>query len=151
MLEQARCDTLIRGFGEGEGVPHKAAGESLGSYRKRIATLVQKHSPSFARANLYALRTDDATTLDPIISTIYAEAETALQQQARPGRMHSVTSTERGREVTRFYGDPMTWMSVFMGDATKFGKINRPLFDGNAPIPGTLGMKREDWLTQVRR
>src|SRR6185437_3175427 len=45
--EQRRCDEILRGYGERERAPDRGLGEQLNEYRIRLASLIQRHSPSF--------------------------------------------------------------------------------------------------------
>jgi len=123
--EQRRCDEILRGYGERERAPDRGLGEQLNEYRIRLASLIQRHSPSFDGAKLYHFARSDDATINPLLETLYAEAEKSLLKH-QPGQLREVTRTDRGREITTFYGDPLTWMAPFMGNTAKFGRFGEP-------------------------
>jgi hypothetical protein len=133
----ARCDAVARLYGTTASAP--VPGETPLAYRRRLAAHYQRYSKTFAQARLDAL---DAATFEPVESTIFAEAAEAARDPASYGPGELVAVQERdsaGRLVTKYYGDPLSWMAAFMGSGGVVGNVNRnaasdaPSFRGTSP------------------
>lgn len=118
---QSRADSVAAMFGDRASAP--IPGEKPIDYRKRQLVRFQKHSERFKTSRFDSL--DDAM-LTPVEDIVYADAVAAAKQPgtSAPGTLVPITTREGGRDVTRFNGDPMAWMSTFMTGG-QVGKFNR--------------------------
>jgi hypothetical protein len=109
---QSRADSVAVMFGA--RAPQPMFGETALAYRKRCLSMFQKHSKKFEKSDFSHA---DAASLDLVEKAVYADAETAARS-ASAERMHQIVPfVERdhaGRQITKFYGDPLAWMGHFM-------------------------------------
>lgn len=111
---QARADSVERAFG---GAASRAMpGETVFSYRKRLAAKLKSHSPAFAKIDVAAI-TDEAL-FEPVEATIYADAAVAARRPSTDqamGELREVIDEDRrtGRRTSTFIGDPKSWMQMF--------------------------------------
>lgn len=106
-----RWDTVAALFGETASRP--VPGESAVQYRRRQLENFKRHSPRFRAADLSRL---DSSAIAPVESEIVRDAEHAAFSGVGlpPGKLVARTVRENGRDVIKFTGDPMGWMSEFM-------------------------------------
>lgn len=107
-----RADSIYQMLGM--RAPEAMAGENPLAYRRRLAAKLQKHSAKFGNFRLDA--TIDVNAFDLIESQIYADAEKAARapDNMPAGRLIPHTTTELGKQVTRFYGDSAAAYAPFM-------------------------------------
>jgi len=120
---QARADSIAGLFGNRALPP--IPGESPLAYRRRLANDFKQHSAKFKDK---ALGTMDADVLGVVEEQIYHDAETAARapNRAGPGRLIPIREVdEAGRTITRYTGDNMAWMSMFMSPG-RVGRIIDP-------------------------
>ncbi len=120
---QARADAVAQMFGDSVTPP--LHGESPLSYRKRLASKFQKHSPQFKDVKLDAI---EGPTFDLVEKTIYADAHTAALSPAEATTGRLIPMVERdsaGRQITRFAGDIKAFMAPFMAPGQTVA-IRRP-------------------------
>ena len=111
---QAEAAPIFQAFGDTE--PRPLNGEDDIGYRRRLATLLKKHSPKWSKANITAIADDAA--FETIRQEIYADAlATAHTPQAVPvGMLQEIINIdETGRRIKTFAGEPRAWMGDFMG------------------------------------
>lgn len=108
---QAKADAVYMAFGD--SAPRPLQGESLGSYRRRLASGLKAHSPSLKDVNL--MKITDKAAYDFMEQTIFADALNAAMKptdlpegQLREIREKDVT----GRVISRFVGEPRAWMGT---------------------------------------
>jgi len=119
---QARWDSVAAMFGD--RAPQPIGGESSLAYRKRNMERFKKHSPKFKDSRFDSA---DAGMIDAIEEIIRNDAISAARTPAQAGAGILVPTVTQagGREITRFYGDPMSWMQHFMTGA-QVGSFVRP-------------------------
>jgi hypothetical protein len=107
-----RADSVYQMLGM--RAPEAMAGENPLAYRRRLAAKLQKHSAKFGSFRLDA--SIDVNAFDLIESQIYADAEKAARapDNMPAGRLIPHTTTELGKQVTRFYGDSAAAYAAFM-------------------------------------
>lgn len=120
---QARADSVFNQFGL--RAPRPLVGEGLGTYRRRLVTKLQPHSPAWKEVRLSAIADDVAFGVAE--KQIYADAETAAHNptDVKDGELRAVTSTDRetGRSMTSFYG-PQTFIKGMSRPSDRVTKIN---------------------------
>ena len=116
---RAHADSVYQRFGE--HAPEPLPGENPISYRKRLATGMQRHSPRLRGENLAAV---PAGVLGIVEASIYAEAiEASKAAAALPSApLIPIKSIENGLHVTRYHGPAGGWMEPFkdVGRAIRF-------------------------------
>ena len=122
---QARHDTAYMAFSQ--RAPAPLVNEGLGAYRRRLATELKKHSPTWKDADLVAMK-DDAT-FGQIEQMVIADAmKSARNPVDLPyGRLQRmVRKDDTGtREIIEYGGDPRSWMDQFGGIKRQVKNINR--------------------------
>jgi ADP-ribose pyrophosphatase YjhB (NUDIX family) len=119
---QVRADRLY--LMHGTRAPRPLDGESLMAYRRRMASDLKEHSPSWKGIDLRVIADD--TAFGNIENTIYADAETA--------GLHPVAASEdylreivdedvTGRKISKFVGRPSAWMSQFAAPRRRLAGI----------------------------
>jgi hypothetical protein len=118
---QARADSVAAMFGDRALQP--IPGETPLAYRKRLLSRFQRHSDRFKETRFDAL---DGATLGTVEDVVYADASSAARQPGtvQTGMLIPVIEHVGGRPITRFHGDPMSWMQHFMTGA-QVGSFNR--------------------------
>lgn len=124
---QAKADPIFGAFGD--RAPRPLDGERPTGYRRRLINALKQHSPTWASVNLDAIQ--DTTALDAIEGQVFADAAAAARSpiDIGPGQLREVRRTDNTgtRVITEFHGDPMAWMSDFIGNPQRGGlQINRP-------------------------
>jgi hypothetical protein len=102
---QLKADRVAKIYGD--SAPPALSGESLLSYRARLASQFQMHSKAYKDSNLYKI--GDPIALSAVEDQIYADAtrEATHPTTYQPGQLRAVvTNDSSGRPVTRYYGDP---------------------------------------------
>lgn len=108
---QARADAVYAQHGA--QAPRALAGESLISYRRRLADGVKQHSEAWKGIDLSALP-DAALTVAE--GSIYADAERAARNPVGlpDGELRPIRSKdETGRIITTWAGSPSAWLDQF--------------------------------------
>jgi hypothetical protein len=114
---QEKADETLRMFNQ--SAPRDMDGETVASYRKRLAGRVQQHAPSMKDINL-----KDATgsAFDLLERQIYDEAHReAIRPSTIPdGEMREFRKYDAtGRPFIEFHGHAKSWMSDFSNGAKK--------------------------------
>lgn len=125
---QARADSLAGMFGQQAPIP--MSGENTAAYRRRAAAAFQQYSERFKTMDLGGL---PPAAFDSIEGAIYADAEAAARNPkvGQPGALIPIVSRDSaGRQITRYAGDPMSWMKTFMSGGTIM-RIDRSLAPGS--------------------
>ncbi len=109
---QLRADAVGALFGE--RVPSPTVNDDVVSYRRRLLTKFQRHSPRYKDAQISRY---DPAAVASAEEVIYADAVKAARNGAaeKPGVMVAHKHRDAsGREITEWHGDPMAWMQHFM-------------------------------------
>lgn len=120
---QARADGVAGLFGRRASAP--IPGETSLDYRRRLANEFKQHSPKFREKSLASV---DHDWLGMAEEQIYNDAAAAARSSDRAGAGMLIPIQERdeaGRTITRWTGDNMAWMQVFMSPG-RVGKILDP-------------------------
>jgi hypothetical protein len=123
---QAAADVIYAQLGG--AAPAPTPGETMLSYRVRLARGLQKYSASFKSADLGAVARADSTAFAAVERSLYEQAyKFARTPQAVPdGQLREITKrSASGHMVTEFQGDPFCWMRVHM-QTPKRVRISRP-------------------------
>ncbi len=135
-IEERRYSNLMQAIGDSDGAKQARIlnGETVPQYRARLASKLQHLDPQWKGSNLHsvaAMGSDPGgqVLLDQAVRSIYDSAEHTLRHNSAAilgaGVLRAASTTnELGQRFTRFYGDPMAWMSTFMGGAARVGRIN---------------------------
>jgi hypothetical protein len=118
---QVRCDGVLAY--RGERAPEPNAGESELEYRRRLMAKVAPYS-EFKNSRFDSIPSELLSAIEP---RAYAQAAEIIRHDAagREGVLVPVTEhDETGRKITRFVGDPMSWMQHYMSGGTS-GSFNR--------------------------
>lgn len=124
---QSRFDSTYQMLGEHMSAPLPA--ETPISYRKRLASKIQKHSERFKTTRLDSL---DSSVLDEVERNILEDANKLARQpsSALPGRLIAIRKADStGRIITTYSGDPGVWMEPFRSKGFTC-KINNDLAKG---------------------
>lgn len=120
---QSRADGVAGLFGKRASGP--TPGETALEYRRRLAGEFKQHSTRFKDKSLASL---DADMLGMVEEQIYADAASTARSPERAGVGVLIPIREQdeaGRTITRWTGDNMAWMSMFMSPG-RVGKIIDP-------------------------
>jgi hypothetical protein len=115
--QQEKADDLLRLHNR--SAPRALDGESIESYRRRLAAKVQEVAPKMKAINVQDAR---GSAFDLIEKQIYAEAR---QEAERPTTIPSGEMREfrkydaTGRPFIEYQGSPKSWMSDFATGAKK--------------------------------
>lgn len=117
----ARADAVSQLFGTKATPP--LTGESPLRYRARLLNRFKKYSPRF-KNEIFDYYGDAAmTTAEEVI---FADAARAARGDLDNGKLVPVVERDAaGRLITKFAGDPLSWMTTFMTGGRR-GHINRP-------------------------
>jgi hypothetical protein len=105
------ADEVLRPFNQ--FAPRYMEGETVNSYRKRLAGRVQQHAPSLKDINL---RESVGSAFDLIERQIFDEARReAIRPTTIPkGEMREIKKfDDTGRPFYEFHGSPSAWMDQF--------------------------------------
>jgi hypothetical protein len=118
-----RADAVAQLFGE--RASQHLPGESPMRYRARLLNRFKQYSPRF-QDELFDFYGDAAmTTAEEVI---FADASKAALGDLNNGKLVPVQERDAaGRLVTKFAGDPMSWMQAFMSNGRR-GYISNPRF-----------------------
>lgn len=108
---QSKADQVLAVFAD--SAPRPMQGESVLAYRRRLAGMLQKHSPTWSKVDLGVAIVDEAL-MAVAESQIYAEAYTAGKnpKSVPNGGLRGVKKTTgTGHGITEFIGSPKAWMS----------------------------------------
>jgi hypothetical protein len=102
-----------------KSAPRYMEGETAESYRKRLATRLQRHTPGLKGINVRDTR---GSAFDLLEKQIYDEAR---REAVRPttipkGEMRELTKYDAtGRPFIEFHGHPKAWMDDFTNGAKR--------------------------------
>jgi hypothetical protein len=99
---QARADAVFNGFGQ--RAPRPLEGEALGDYRRRLASKLKSHSPTWKAVKFSKLDDETFTIAE---DAVYADAAVAASNpiDLEPGELREVTKKNpAGRTIIEFYG-----------------------------------------------
>lgn len=121
---QEQAEMAFQSFGDHAPAPMQ--GESIGTYKRRLAAKMQPHSDKWKGTKLTAVA-DDAT-LDVIVSDIYNDAAAVARRgsDVTPGTLMPVSRrTPAGHTVIEYRGSPGAWMRPLAGATRRAtGKFN---------------------------
>lgn len=121
---QEQAEAAFQSFGDHAPAPMQ--GESIGTYKRRLAAKMQPHSEKWKGTKLTAIA-DDAT-LDVIVGDIYNDAAAVARRGAdvTPGMLMPVSRrTPAGHTVIEYRGSPGAWMRPLAGATRRAtGKFN---------------------------
>lgn len=121
---QEQAEVAFQSFGDHAPAPMQ--GESIGTYKRRLAAKMQPHSDKWKGTKLTAIGDDG--TLDVIISDIYNDAAAVARKGADvpQGALVPVKRrTEAGHTVIEYRGSPGAWMRPLSGATRRAtGKFN---------------------------
>jgi len=122
---QMRADAAYQAWGK--TAPPALLGEALRDFRIRLLSPLKPHSKVYKDSALHLVGDDAALRVieDAIINDA-VEASSVAPPVGAPLR-EVVTHSEVGHVYRKFIGDPSVTWSPFMGGATRFGRINRPV------------------------
>jgi hypothetical protein len=102
-----------------QSAPRYMEGETIDSYRKRLATRLQQHAPSLKDINVRDTR---GSAFDLIEKQIYDEARREAERPSniRDGELREMRKFDAtGRPFYEFHGRPSTWMDDFSNGTKK--------------------------------
>ena len=122
---QRRADSVFQMLGE--NAPAPLAGERPISYRKRLASKIQKHSDKFKEVKLDSI---DGTVYDEVERNIYEDAKSAASKvvNAGSGKLIAIKELDSTgtRTITRYVGDSRAGLAPFSARGVTV-RINRDL------------------------
>src|ERR1700710_495709 len=121
-MAQARFDAAGGALGKRGSEPTMT--DTPESYRRKLLKELTEFSPQHKDVNVYNLT---GSVLDSVEERVYHDAQVFARSSANntPGQLLAVKENIGGREHTKFYGDPMTWMQAFMSGGQS-GSFIRP-------------------------
>ena len=125
-----RYDAAYQSLGA-RGAPQPLGSESPYSYRRRLASGLQKFSPAWRDANLFDLGVDALSAAEP---QIIADTAAAVADRTRgnpDGSLREITRSQNGHGITEFAGNPLVWMAGFMAPGKAVKRFQHP---NGAPI-----------------
>jgi hypothetical protein len=122
---QARADSIAQLWGGHASKP--IAGETLGSYKRRIAKDWQSLSPTFKDVDLRVLQRADGVAFNAAINDILIHADNEGRRPTRVpvGVLIERTENKHGHQHTTFHGRPISWMSSFMHNGKRVKRIDQ--------------------------
>jgi hypothetical protein len=118
---QLRADSIAQLFGTRAAPP--LTGENPMRYRARLLNRFKQHSPRFQDEHFDHY---SEAAMGVAEDVIFADASRAARGDLNNGGLVPVESRDAaGRLITKFAGDPLSWMTAFMGNGAR-GFINRP-------------------------
>jgi hypothetical protein len=121
---QEQAEVAFQSFGDHAPAPMQ--GESIGTYRRRLASKMQPHSAKWKNTKLTSI-SDDAT-LDVIVADIYNDAAAVARRGAdvAPNQLLPVSRrTPAGHTIVEYRGSPGAWMRPLAGATRRAtGKFN---------------------------
>ncbi len=123
-----RADALYQKLGMQASAHYP--GESVISYRRRLADGLRGHSPAFKDHAIHD--SISGTAFDHIENVIYHDAEEAVKNPALHDSAHGlreITTQQHGKTVVEFSGDILTALEPFMPPVRRFiRKVNKPVY-----------------------
>lgn len=123
-VAQEQAEVAFQSFGDHAPAPMQ--GESIGTYKRRLASKMQPHSEKWKGTKLTAIADD--STLDVIVGDIYNDAAAVARRGAdvTPGMLMPVSRrTPAGHTVIEYRGSPGAWMRPLAGATRRAtGKFN---------------------------
>jgi len=121
---QEQAEVAFQSFGD--HAPAPMTGESIGTYKRRLASKMQGHSEKWKNTKLTGIT--DESTLDVIAADIYNDAVAVARRGADvvPGQLMPVSRrTPAGHTVIEYRGSPGAWMRPLAGATRRAtGKFN---------------------------
>lgn len=121
---QEQAEVAFQSFGDHAPAPMQ--GESIGTYKRRLAGKMQGHSEKWKATKLTAIADD--STLDVIVGDIYNDAVAVARKGADvpQGALMPVSRrTPAGHTVIEYRGSPGAWMRPLAGATRRAtGKFN---------------------------
>jgi 8-oxo-dGTP pyrophosphatase MutT (NUDIX family) len=121
---QAKADRVFTAFGD--SAPGPMDGETLLSYRRRLARELQKHSDDWRDIDLGVIGVD-SKAFELAESKIYADAMSVAAHPVDIGmgilREVRRRNPDTGHMVKEYYGSPRAWMEQFSG-GRRLAKFN---------------------------
>jgi hypothetical protein len=125
---QARADPVYRQLGL-VGAPPPLKGENPLDYRSRLASKLQRFSPQWRDADLYAWKGKILANME---DAIYADAQKIaadktigdLRNPAKLREVHKVDAS--GTKITEFHGSPRSWLDAFAAPAVAVKRFVNP-------------------------
>lgn len=120
---QAKADSIYAAHSSKS--PRPLDGETLLGYRRRMASQLKEHSPTWKGVDLSAIADEAAFTIAE--SQIYADA---MQSARNPvdlplGQLREIVSQdETGRRMVSFAGQPISWMDGFSAPRRRVSAIS---------------------------
>jgi hypothetical protein len=114
---QETADDVFKPFNK--SAPRSVDGETVESYRKRLATRLQQHAPSLKDINVRDTR---GTAFDLVEKQIYDEArrEAVRPSNIPAGEMREITKYDgTGRPFYEWQGHASAWMGEFSNGAKR--------------------------------
>lgn len=111
---QEQAEVAFQSFGD--HAPAPMTGESIGTYKRRLAGKMQQHSEKWKNTKLTSI-SDDAT-LDVIVGDIYNDAAAVARKgvDVPQGQLMPVSRrTPAGHTVIEYRGNPGAWMRPLAG------------------------------------
>lgn len=111
---QEQAEVAFQAFGD--HAPAPMTGESIGTYKRRLAGKMQGHSDKWKGTKLTSIA--DEATLDVIVGDIYNDAAAVARKGAdvSPGMLMPVSRrTPAGHTVVEYRGSPGAWMRPLAG------------------------------------
>lgn len=112
---QSRADEVFAMFGL--HAPRPLAGETAGSYERRMVKTLKTHSPTWKGVDVASQAFADEAVFAPIRDQVYSEARAAAVSPANvpEGQLRQVVKRQGGHTVTEFHGAPSVWMNPLAG------------------------------------
>jgi len=121
---QEQAENAFQAFGD--HAPAPMIGESIGTYKRRLASKLQGHSEKWKNTKLTAITDDGA--LDVIVGDIYNDAVAVARRGADvpAGQLSPVKRrTDAGHTIIEYRGSPGAWMRPLAGATRRAtGKFN---------------------------
>jgi hypothetical protein len=111
--QQARADQIYQALDSHAPAPRVLEGEGPLGYRKRIASDLKRHSPTWRNVEVRDLPNP---AFDVAEAQIFSDAQRAVYDPSTvpAGTLREVVEPDRtGRRITRFIGDPQDCWSAF--------------------------------------
>jgi 8-oxo-dGTP pyrophosphatase MutT (NUDIX family) len=119
---QAKADRVFHAFGD--AAPRFLDGETLLAYRRRLATKLKDHSPTWKPIDLSAIA--DETAFGVAEKQIYADAFNSAEnpKDLPEGQLRAIVRPDStGRQITTFHGSPLAWMRPYSANRRRLAGI----------------------------
>jgi hypothetical protein len=117
VAEQERADEILRMFNQ--SAPRAMDGETVESYKRRMATKIQQNAPHMKDINVRDAR---GSAFNLIERQIYEDARRKAKNPTLipDGELREVKQLDAtGRPASVFYGRPSSWMGQFTNGANR--------------------------------